>query len=196
MSLYRQVVGSGQDHLVYASHEAVFPGQWLQDGSFLFLNTGGRSLFRLPPAEGAAPQELLKSEYRVDEPRVSPDGSWIAYNTDESGQWEVYVASFPTFAERRQVSKSGGVQAYWRKDGKELFYLSLEGDLMPVPVRRDSPPEPGVPERLFHTGVPVAPWLDQFAATDDGRRFLFLERVNNESEPFTVVVNWPEAIKK
>ena len=75
---------------------------------------------------------LLTSEFDKDNPRVSPDGHWVAYNSIESGRWEVYVAAFPTFADKRQVSVNGGCQPLWRKDGKELFYLTLEGKLMAV----------------------------------------------------------------
>jgi Tol biopolymer transport system component len=70
---------------------------------------------------------LSKSEFTRDNPHVSPNGHWIAYNSLESGRWEVYVAAFPSFNEKRQVSVSGGCQPMWRKDGKELFYRTLEG---------------------------------------------------------------------
>jgi Tol biopolymer transport system component len=81
------------------------------------------------------PQLLLQSEFDKDEPHVSPDGRWIAYNSYETGRWEVYVAAFPGFGDKRQVSRSGGGQALWRKDGRELFYLGLDGKLMAMDVK-------------------------------------------------------------
>ena len=134
---------------------------------------------------------------------MSPDGRWVAYNTFESGRWEVYIASFPDFANRRQVSNSGGAQGYWRKDGKELFYLSVGGDLTSVSIHPGASPAPGIPKLLFHTSVAVQPQLDQFAATGDGQRFLVLEPLGATDAPaassaqaFTLVVDWPAALKK
>lgn len=201
-NLYRKAVGGGEPQLVFASPEPLYPGEWLRDGSYLFLNDNGRSFSRLAPG-GAKPETLFDTTYAKDEPRVSPDGRWVAYNTDESGRWEVYIASFPDFANRRQISNKGGAQGYWRKDGKELFYLSTDGDLVSVSIQPGPSPEPGIPKVLFRTRVAVAPWLDQFVATGDGQRFLFLERLDATDAPvaysaqaFTIVVDWPAAVRK
>ena len=126
-TLYRKVVGGGDEQPLLPATEPNYPAEYLKDGSLLFMNLSGKSFFLLPPAPGAKPVTLLKTEYSKDEPRVSPDGRWVAYNTNESGRWEVYIARFPEFTDRRQVSNNGGVQGYWRKDGKELFYLGLDG---------------------------------------------------------------------
>ena len=102
----------------------------------------------------------------------------------------------PAFTERRQVSNNGGVQGYWRKDGKELFYLSLDGNMVSVPIKPGSPPEAGMPRILFQTRVPVAPQSDQFSVAGDGQRFLVLESIETEAKPFTIVLNWPAAVKR
>jgi hypothetical protein len=94
------------------------------------------------------------------------------------------------------VSNNGGVQAYWRKDGKELFYLSLDGNVMSVPIQPVSPPQSGVPKVLFATRVPINPTSDQFAVTRDGQRFLVIEPVDaGEANPFRIVLNWPAAAR-
>jgi Tol biopolymer transport system component len=196
MSLYRKVVGGGDELLVHASSEDLFPAEWLNDGSFLYLNTGGKSFYRLASNAGAQPETLLKTEYSKDEPRVSPDGQWVAYHTNESGRWEVYIASFPGFTNRRQLSNNGGVPGYWRKDGKELFYLALDGNMISVPIKPGFPPEAGMPRVLFPTRVAVSPGWDQFAVTGDGQRFLMLETIETEAKPFTIVLNWPAGIKR
>jgi hypothetical protein len=196
LNLYRKMVGGGDEHLVLASAEPVYPAEWLKDGSMTFLNTNGKSFYRLAPGAGAKPETLLKTEYSKDEPRVSPDGRWVAYNTNESGRWEVYIAAFPSFTERRQVSNNGGVQGYWRKDGKELFYLSLDGNMMSVPIKLGPALEPGIPKVLFPTRIPLTPTADQFAVTGDGQRFLLLESIDSEAKPFTIVLNWPAAVKR
>jgi Tol biopolymer transport system component len=196
MNLYRKVVGGGDEQLVLASPEALYPGEWLKDGSMVFLNLNGRSFFRLAPSAGAKPETLLKTDYYKDEPRVSPDGRWVAYNTNESGRYEVYVAAFPSFTERRQVSNNGGCQGYWRKDGKELFYLSLDGNLVSVPIKPGPALEAGLPTVLFSTKVAVQFNFDQFAATGDGQRFLLLESIESEAKPFTIVLNWQPVGKR
>jgi hypothetical protein len=122
---------------------------------------------------------------------VSPDGRWIAYYADESGRAEVYVATFPAFNERRQVSNNGGVQPAWCKDGRELFYLALDGTMMSVPVKPGPPLETGVPQPLFPTRIPLRPTLDQFAVTGDGQRFLLIESRETDAPPFKIVLNWP-----
>jgi hypothetical protein len=88
------------------------------------------------------------------------------------------------------------VQAYWRKDGKELFYLALDGNMMSVAIQPGSPPEASLPKILFPTKIPVQYNYDQFAVTADGQRFFMLESIEGEAKPFTVVVNWPAALKK
>ena len=112
------------------------------------------------------------------------------------GGWEVYLASFPGFTDRRQVSNNGGVQGYWRRDGKELFYLSLDGDPMSVLIKPGNPPEPAGPKPLFHSRVPVSAVADQFAATADGQRFILLESPQDASSFFTILVGWPGAANK
>jgi eukaryotic-like serine/threonine-protein kinase len=139
---------------------------------------------------------LLKTQATKDAFRVSPDGRWAAYNSDETGRWEVYIAAFPSFTRKRQVSNAGGVQGYWRKDGRELFYLSLEGKLVSVPVNPGAALEAGMPKELFPTRVPVNPTWDQFAAAGDGQRFLLLESVESDPKPFTIVMNWLSAVKR
>jgi hypothetical protein len=142
------------------------------------------------------PVALMKSEFAKDEPHVSPDGRWIAYNTTESGRWEVYVAAFPGFTAKRQVSNNGGAQALWRKDGKELFYLSPDGKLMAVDVKAGVTIETGPPKALFQTPLVVSPVDDQYCVTADGQRFLLGEPVGNAANPITVVLNWTAGLKQ
>jgi Tol biopolymer transport system component len=195
-ALYRKVVGGGDEQPILPAAESNYPAEYLKDGSLLFMNRDGKSFFRLPPGPGAKPETLLKSEYSKDEPRVSPDGHWVAYNTNESGRWEVYVATFPAFTERRQVSSNGGVQGYWRKDGKELFYLTLDGIMMSMPVKPGPALETGIPQTLFQTRIRVTATSDQFAVNGDGQRFLLIESIENEVKPLTVILNWLSLLRR
>jgi Tol biopolymer transport system component len=195
--LFRKVIGGGNEEMIFQSGEAKFPEQWLKDGSIIFLTLNGKVFYRLPgPGGERKPEVLLKNDFNKDEPHVSPDGRWIVYNSDESGRWEVYLAAFPSFTEKRQVSNGGGVQAIWRKDGKELFYLTLDGKLMAVDVKGGAVIETGQPKLLFQTSIRVAPTIDQYCVTGDGKRFLFGEPVEEGEKPMTVVLNWPAAIRR
>jgi Tol biopolymer transport system component len=193
--LYRKVIGGGDEELLLGSAELKFPKFWTKDGSILFLNQYGRTFYQLPLAGDRKPVVLTKSEFDRDNPRVSPDGHWVAYNSLESGRWEVYVAAFPSFNEKRQISVSGGCQPMWRKDGKELFYRTLEGKLMVIEVKAGSSLETGVPLLLFQSPSNVNPVHSEYAVTADGKKFIFREPVGETTTPITVVLNWSAGLK-
>jgi hypothetical protein len=122
----------------------------------------------------------------------------MAYASDESGGYEVYVQSFPGGGGKRQVSTKGGVGPHWRRDGKELFYYSSDGKLMSVEVKTGASFEASVPRALFEfrSGnglVVVAP----YAVSADGQRFLLNTVVDESgSAPLTVVLNWAAESKR
>jgi len=195
-NLYRKVIAGGDEEPFFESRESKYPQQWSTDGtSILFIDEDGKALSRLPVSADRKPQRLIQSAFAKDEFHLSPDGRWIAYNSLESGRWEVYVASFPTFGDKRQISNGGGCQARWRKDGKELFYLSLQGKLMAVDVAGGPSFEAGIPRPLFQTPILVSPLIDQYAVTGDGRQFILSTPVGEE-EPITVLVNWIARMKR
>jgi len=133
---------------------------------------------------------LLKNDFVKNLPNVSSDGRWVAYYSEESGPSEIYVAAFPTFKEKRQVSNGGGCQAQWRKDGKELFYLTLDGKMMSVDVRRGAKLETSTPKVLFKASIRVtARGRSQYCVTGDGQRFIFGEQVE-AGKSLNVVLNW------
>lgn len=195
--LYRKAVGGSDEELIIQSGEDKFPNQWLNDGSVLFLNWAGRIFFRVPLSGERKPVTLFQTEFPKLAPRVSPDGRWVAYSSAESGRFEIYVAAFPSFRERRQASNGGGCQPRWRKDGKELFYLSLSRDgMMSVDVKGASSIETGVPRALFQTSFQADPNRNQFDVTGDGKRFIFGERVGENNKTITVVLNWTAGLKR
>ncbi|HKE24788.1 MAG TPA: hypothetical protein VKB88_20645, partial [Bryobacteraceae bacterium] len=121
---------------------------------------------------------------------------WIAYNSDESGSFEVYLESFPTHGGKRQISLAGGSGPRWRADGKELFYHSLDGKLMAVSVAGSAAAlTTGTPTPLFAfrpAGVIAVP---SYAVTRDGQRFLLSAIVETYPRaPLSVVQNWTAAI--
>jgi Tol biopolymer transport system component len=195
-SIARKPVGGGETTVIWKADETVYPAQELKDGSILFHNQRGRSVSLLRPGSKHA-EPLFESDYTKDGFHVSADERWISYSADETGRWEVYVTAFPSFKQRLQVSKNGGVQGMWRKDGKELFYLGLDGSMWAIQVRAGAEGlEASAPQMLFKTRITVRPTSDQFAVTGDGKRFLVLEPAVSEVTPWTVVVNWPATLQR
>jgi hypothetical protein len=137
-----------------------------------------------------APRPFLKSPANELHPQISPDGKWIAYASDESGSWEVYVQTFPTPGDKRTISVGGGAQPQWRKDGRELYYISPDGMLMAVPIRPDEHLVAERPRPLFHMQVSadIIDYRNQYAASASGDRFVV--DVARERDPLNVVVNW------
>lgn len=129
--------------------------------------------------------------------QLSADGHWIAYTSDETGQPEVFVQSFPTPGSIQKISTSGGAQPQWRRDGKELFYLSKENNLMAVPVRTGALPRFDPPQKLFHIALSVNPLAhrNDYAVNHDGSRFLVSAPLSNPP-PIIVRFNWDTALSK
>src|SRR5207249_7209466 len=104
--------------------------------------------------------------------RLSPDGKYMTYASEESGNPEIYIQTFPISEKRWHVSSAGGVQPMWRSDGKELFYLALDGTLMAVDVKTSPEFDAGTPSALFQTNSQVLYCRSSYASTRDGQRLL------------------------
>ena len=130
---------------------------------------------------------------------LSPNGRWIAYTSDETGRFEVYVQSFPGGGNKWQVSVNGGSDAKWRLDGRELFYVSPNYKLMSVSLRPGLKFEAGLPEELFEIPVPdiVPSFPSNYAVTADGQRFLVNTVLQDAvSSPISVVLNWTAELSR
>ena len=184
----RKPVGGGPQETLFDSKTQLFAQDSLKDGSLVCLNLNGRAFYRLPVTGEKKLETLVDDQFDKDEPHVSPDGKWIAYNSTESGRWEVYVAAFPSFTEKRQISNGGACQPLWRKDGKEIFYLTLDGEITAMDVKAGAELETGPPRTLFQTKLSVSPIYDQYRVTGDGQKFVVAEPVDDTARPFTVVV--------
>jgi len=175
------------------------PNSWSPDGKQLILTvqTTFHYFLALVPAAGGKPVPLLNTKNNETNGQISPDGKWVAYASDESGNWEVYVTSFPGAAGKWQVSRGGGTEPRWRGDGKEIFYMSPSGVLMAVPVGSDQGFTTGAPAPLFqiHGRAPISS-TDAFTydVTKDGKRFLVNRYVSPEHvAPLTILLNTAEA---
>jgi hypothetical protein len=128
------------------------------------------------------------------EPHFSPDGRWIAYQSNESGRAEIYVVTFGGKPGKWQVSSNGGLTPRWRSDGKEIFYVSLDGFLTAVPVSTvPSGFQIGAPHPLFRQ---ISSANGDYAPAIGGQRFLFNAAGEQHSEPITLVTNWLADIGK
>lgn len=128
---------------------------------------------------------------------LSPDGKWLAYGSDESGRYEVYLQSFPGGGGKRQVSTAGGNSPQWRADGRELFFHALDGKLMATAVQGGSSVTTTAPVALFEFapgGNLITPY---YTVTSDGQRFLLSTLIETDATaPMAVVVNWPLLLQR
>lgn len=130
----------------------------------------------------------------ADEPagRLSPDARWIAYHSNETGSPEVFIRSFPSGDIKQQVSRGGGYRSVWRRDGRELFYISPDGDLMAASIALSTSLQVGTPIKLFRTPIDPGSAVShsQFDVHPDNERFLMVVPVANTPHPIDVILNW------
>jgi hypothetical protein len=169
-----------------------FPNDWSRDGKYILYTRHTDLWFvNLPDLKKNL---FLKAPSVLRNGQFSPDGKWVAYASNETGKWEIYVTSFPEPRGKWQVSVGGGEQPRWRGDGRELFYLSSDSKMMAVPVTTGANFEARTPVALFQAAPrqPI-PIFDLFVydVTRDGQRFLINTQVKQaESAPMSIVLNW------
>jgi hypothetical protein len=193
----------GSEKPVLVSFVAKIPTDWTDDGRtivFAILNAKTNWDIAAVSADGGEPRMIVETPADERGGRVSPDGRWLAYTAREGGgRFEVYVQPYPAGGAKWQISRGGGMQPVWRKDGRELYYVSPERNLTAVAVKSggaDFAFEPGRPLMAART----AGWDGgnamgaQYAATTDGQRFLISTAA--EIPPITVMVNWASALTR
>ncbi len=177
---------------------------WSRDGKYLLVGKGTELWYLTWPDR--QPKPFLQAKWILQGAQFSPDGKWVAYASNETGNWEVYVSPFPNADSKWQVSRTGGEQPRWRRDGKELFYLSADGKIMAVTVKAALPAsagaslEAGSPITLFQTHIrqPIS-YQDTFFydVTSDGQKFLVNTKVDEpNAAPLSVTLNWASEMEK
>jgi eukaryotic-like serine/threonine-protein kinase len=199
-ALFHKDLVTGVESQLVDFPERVVVDEWTPDGRFVIFRTFGRSVLALPMVGERIPKLLVDTPYRSryleDQTHVSPNGKWIAFNSDESGGWQVYVARFPEFSAKRQLSIAGGMQPLWRRDSRELFYLSPQGTLMAVEIGAGDTVEPGVPQPLFQVNLTPSGEVGEYGVTADGQRFLVAEPTSGSLRSMTFLFNWsPTAVQ-
>jgi Tol biopolymer transport system component len=199
--LYRKASsGAGQEEVLLASSNDKYASDWSRDGRFIAYYTPGTKgdfdLWILPLFGERKSMPFARTPFDERNARFSPDGRWIAYVSNESGRYEVYVQPFlPASGGKWQISTTGGYQPRWRGDGKELFYIGADGKVMSVSVVADGGFKVGVSKALFQTHLDPAALVNDrnYAVTNDGQRLLITTSLGS-SAPITVVLNWQSAL--
>jgi Tol biopolymer transport system component len=189
--LFRKLAsGAGAPKLVLGAEQDQVTLDWSPDGSTILFNrydeTGSEDLwaFDLTAGGEAKPRAILDSPFRELHGQISPDGRWLAYSSNETGQMQVYVLSWPDLASKSRVSTDGGSQPRWRGDGRELYFLAPDLKLMAASVGSGARGfEIGEIRSLFLTRLAksINQRTHQYAVTSDGGKFLVIENPARKS---------------
>jgi len=212
-NLYQQDSrGAGPGEFLLRGTRVVHPRDWSSDGRFLVYDAldpktqWDMSILPMEPATAGTNRKavpFLQTDFNEYSGQFSADGRLMAYMSDETGTFEVYVAPFPAAGNwwRKRISNNGGSQPRWRRDGKEIFYIAPDGTLMAVTVTAENAFESGAPRTLFKTRIAGVDSLirnlnmTNYAVTGDGQRFLITSAiVDNPASSMTVLSNWPAAL--
>jgi Tol biopolymer transport system component len=171
---------------------------WSTDGRFILYTHFNQSpattdVWALPMDGERKPLPVATRTYNERDAQFSPDGKWVTYESDEAGTPEIYLQPFPGPGARTRVSVAGGIQVRWRRDGRELFYIATDENLMAVAVDLTATPTSvGTPARLFKTNVSPVRSISrqQYVVSRDGQRFLILTDEEGPVPPVTLLFNW------
>ena len=192
--LYQKAAdGTGNEELLVENAQAAM--DWSSDGRFILFrrDNNGRDVWALDMGAERKASPVLEMKFNEDAARISPDGRWITYSSDESGRPQIYVQQFPPSEGKWAVSKEGAVFPRWRTDGRELLYQTLDNEIVAVEVKLESMFEPGARHVLFK--IPGEVVNGRWAATPDAQRFLF-PLPGAGGPPITVLTNWIATVKK
>jgi DNA-binding winged helix-turn-helix (wHTH) protein/Tol biopolymer transport system component len=204
----REASGAGAQQRLTDKQTVLGALDWSRDGRFILYFENGQEtqldLWVLPVAPDGKPtgdpKPYLRTRFREILGRFSPGPAprWVAYQSDESGRWEVYVQSFPEPGGARRISTGGGQYPQWNANGRELFYVSGDNKLMAVSLRVEADSvEPSAPHELFPMlSEPRGLLQIPYDAAPDGRRFLVQGPDEQRAPALTVVVNWPALLRK
>ena len=209
MNLYRKLLSAppGSEELVLSTQQGKFPMDWSADGRFLLYDSfdpkRGTDIWALPLEGDRKPFAVVQTDFSERLAQFSPDGTWIAYQSDKTGHFEIYLRPFPGPGGDSRASTAGGAQARWNRNGRELFYIAADDRLMAVPIRFSSDGktvEFGSPLGLFATSVGSTAFLtyrQQYVVSPDGQSFVMNSVLGEASaSPITVILNWKPKLSR
>ncbi|HEU5258703.1 MAG TPA: hypothetical protein VFU28_22100 [Vicinamibacterales bacterium] len=203
--------GAGEEQPLLITPENKSSLDWSHDGRFVLYSIQNprtaSDIWALPMTGERKPFAVLESTYDEIEGQFSPDGRWLAYASNESGRYEIYIRTFPEAGGKWQISPAGGTQPRFRRDGGELFYVAPDTRLMAVTLRLKpdaNMPEAGTPVALFPARLAAGGNIPntgfnahaQYAVAPDGRFLLNMASDNAVTAPITIVQNWTAGLKQ
>jgi len=203
VDLYRTFLSGpqGREELLFASSVEKFPMDWSPDGRFLLYDVldlkRGFDMWALPLEGDRKPFPVVETEFNEGLSQFSSDGQWIAYQSDRTGRPEIYLRPFPGPGADVRVSVEGGAQVRWSPNGREVYYIAADNQLMAVPVSFVSggaSVELGTPVALFRTILSSAAgpmYKQQYMVSPDGQSFVMHAAVGEaNASPITIIQNW------
>jgi len=202
----KTISGSDEPQRLLATEERKLVTDWSPDGRVVLYQTyqpkSGADLWALPLDADRRPFPIVATPFDETAGQFSPDGQWIAYASNATGRDEIYVRPFAGSAEEVQVSSGGGSQPRWRRDGKELYFVGLDGRLTAVPVTIAADGHgiaTGAPVRLFAARLATGPNVylgqTQYVVAADGRFLLNVSTDDAAVPPISIVLNWDAALR-
>jgi len=196
----KDAAGTGEPELLLANDEDKFPTDWSRDGSTLVFQSRNADtawdIWGLRLLGDRKPFPLRRTKFQEGSASISPDGRFLAYQSNESGRAEVYVQEFPEARSKWQVSPEGGRDPFWRGDGRELYYRTLDSRLTAVPIEKGTAFAAGTPQPLFQARFAPVVARGLYRPAPDGQRFLVLAPLAKDAmRPGVVVLNWAAALQ-
>lgn len=188
---------NGEPSRLFLAPDQLTADSWSPDGRFIFFDqeepSGKSGIWQLPLEGDHKPAAILRGDFQLRSARVSPDGRWLVYVSNETGREEVYVQDLPGPGGKWVISNAGGTEPRWRADGRELFFLAADSTLMSVQVEvAGQALRASVPHPLFHTGS-----AHSYVASRDGQRFLVaMPLEDDERASIAVVLNWTQDLRR
>ena len=192
--------GTQKEELVFADPAIKFTTSWSSDGKYVLMDhiapdaKGKTSIWVIPMSGDHKAYPLITNDFNNTYSQFSPDGHWVAYDSNESGRDEIYAVAFPNPTARFQISTTGGANAQWRADGKELFYTDADNKIMAVDIASHGD--------ALQIGTPHALWAPRLQAvnppyaTTEGKRFLVNELPLQSTSHLSLTLNWDAELKK
>jgi hypothetical protein len=193
--------GTKEAEPLFVNEDEKYVSDWSADGKFVLFTSRGKSeggwdIWAMPIGGDNKPIPIVKTRFAELWATFSPDGKYIAYQSNESGRHEIYVHEFPEARNKWQVSTEGGFEPYWRRDGRELFYR-IGSRVIAVPVQTGATFIAGTPAPLFETRFATVNSRGRYRPAPDGQRFLVVAApARGAEQPASVVLNWTSALPR